>query len=95
MTHRVVVVGGGFGGLPACRFLGHVPEVDVTLIDRLNHHLFQPLLYQVATGVMSLGHVAPTLRHVLRKYQTFGWSSRRSRASTSTAASSTRYGFPT
>jgi NADH dehydrogenase len=68
MTHRVVIVGGGFGGLPACRFLGHVPEVEVTLIDRRNHHLFQPLLYQVATGVLPLGQVAPALRHVLRKY---------------------------
>ena len=47
--HRVVVVGGGFGGLPATRLLAHSP-VDVTLIDRRNHHLFQPLLYQVATG---------------------------------------------
>jgi NADH dehydrogenase len=68
MTHRVVIVGGGFGGLPASRFLGHVPGVDVTLIDRRNHHLFQPLLYQVATGVLPLGQVAPSLRHVLRKY---------------------------
>ena len=47
--HRVVVVGGGFGGLPATRFLSRKP-VDVTLIDRRNHHFFQPLLYQVATG---------------------------------------------
>ena len=55
MTHRVVVVGGGFGGLPACRFLGHVGEVEVTLLDRRNHHLFQPLLYQVATGILPPG----------------------------------------
>ena len=67
MTHRVVVVGGGFGGLPACRFLAHVADVDVTLIDRRNHHLFQPLLYQVATGMLPPGQVAPALRHVLRK----------------------------
>jgi len=67
MTHRVVVVGGGFGGLPACRFLGREP-VDVTLIDRRNHHLFQPLLYQVATGILSAGQIAPPLRHVLRKH---------------------------
>ena len=52
--HRVVVVGGGFGGLPATRLLAHSP-VDVTLIDRRNHHLFQPLLYQVATGILSPG----------------------------------------
>jgi NADH dehydrogenase len=63
--HQVVVVGGGFGGLPACRFLGRVP-VDVHLIDRRNHHLFQPLLYQVATGVLPPGAIAPPLRHVLR-----------------------------
>jgi len=66
--HRVVVVGGGFGGLPACRFLGRLP-VDVTLLDRRNHHLFQPLLYQVATGILSTGQIAPPLRHVLRKHQ--------------------------
>ncbi len=64
--HRVVVVGGGFGGLPACRYLGKMP-VDVTLIDRRNHHLFQPLLYQVATGILPPGQVAPALRHVLRR----------------------------
>jgi NADH dehydrogenase len=64
--HRVVVVGGGFGGLPACRFLGGLP-VDVTLVDRRNHHLFQPLLYQVATGILPTGQIAPPLRHVLRK----------------------------
>ncbi len=64
--HRVVVVGGGFGGLPASRLLGHMP-VAVTLIDRRNHHLFQPLLYQVATGMLSPGDIAPPLRHVLRR----------------------------
>ena len=63
---HVVVVGGGFGGLPVCRFLSKT-EVDVTLIDRRNHHLFQPLLYQVATGILSPGQVAPPLRHVLRR----------------------------
>ena len=68
VTHRVVVVGGGFGGLPACRFLAELP-VEVTLIDRRNHHLFQPLLYQVATGILSPGQIAPPLRHVLRKHQ--------------------------
>jgi NADH:quinone reductase (non-electrogenic) len=67
MTHRVVVVGGGFGGLPAARFLGHAEGVEVTLIDRRNHHLFQPLLYQVATGVLPPGQIAPPLRHVLRR----------------------------
>jgi NADH dehydrogenase len=67
VTHRVVVVGGGFGGLPATRFLGHVDGVEVTLVDRRNHHLFQPLLYQVATGMLSPGQVAPPLRYVLRR----------------------------
>jgi NADH dehydrogenase len=63
---RVVVVGGGFGGLPACRYLSRQP-VEVTLVDRRNHHLFQPLLYQVATGMLSPGQIAPPLRHVLRR----------------------------
>ena len=66
--HRVVVVGGGFGGLLAIRRLAHMP-VDVTLVDRRNHHLFQPLLYQVATGMLSPGQIAPAIRHVVRKYK--------------------------
>ncbi len=68
VKHRVVVVGGGFGGLPAIRLLGGKP-VDVTLIDRRNHHLFQPLLYQVATGMLAPGQIAPALRHVVRRSQ--------------------------
>jgi NADH:ubiquinone reductase (H+-translocating) len=64
--HRVVVVGGGFGGLPATRVLA-AAGIDVTLIDQRNHHLFQPLLYQVATGILSPGSIAPVLRHVLRR----------------------------
>ena len=64
--HRVVVVGGGFGGLPASRLLARTSNIDVTLIDRRNHHLFQPLLYQVATGILSPGQIAPPLRHVHR-----------------------------
>ena len=63
--HRVVIVGGGFGGLFAAKFLRRVP-VEVTLIDRANHHTFQPLLYQLATGILSEGAVAPPLRQVLR-----------------------------
>ena len=63
--HRVVVVGGGFGGLYAVKGLAAAP-VDITLIDRVNHHLFQPLLYQVATGIIDEGSVAPALRSVLR-----------------------------
>jgi len=63
--HRVVVVGGGFGGLFATRALGWSP-VDVTLVDRQPHHLFQPMLYQVATGIVSEGEIAPPLRHIVR-----------------------------
>src|SRR5271154_2220326 len=66
--HRVVVVGGGFGGLPATRLLS-ASDLDITLIDRRNHHLFQPLLYQVATGILSPGAISPVLRHILRKRQ--------------------------
>src|SRR4051795_994765 len=64
--HRVVVVGGGFGGLNAVRGLDGV-DVDVTLVDRTNHHLFQPLLYQVATGILPPGLIAPALRGVIKK----------------------------
>ena len=63
---RVVIVGGGFGGLNAAQALKDVP-VQVTLIDRRNYHLFQPLLYQVATGGLSPANIAAPLRGVLRK----------------------------
>ncbi len=66
--HRVVIIGGGFGGLPAARLLGG-KAVDVTVVDRRNHHLFQPLLYQVATGMLPPGQVAPAIRHVVRKHK--------------------------
>lgn len=62
--HRVVVIGGGFGGLKATRALADA-DVDVTLIDRTNHHLFQPLLYQVAAGLLAPGLIAPALRHII------------------------------
>ena len=65
-THRVLIVGGGFGGLYAAKALRRAP-VEVTLVDRANHHLFQPLLYQVATGILSEGEIAPPLRGVLRR----------------------------
>src|SRR6516164_5871399 len=65
-TPRVIVIGGGFGGLYACKELSH-REVTVTLIDRTNHHLFQPLLYQVATAGLSPGDVAQPTRHILRR----------------------------
>ncbi len=64
---RVVIVGGGFGGLFAAKFLRRAP-VQVTLIDRRNYHLFQPLLYQLATGILSEGEVAPPIREVLRHH---------------------------
>ena len=64
--HRVVIVGGGFAGLRAAKALRRAP-VDVTLIDRRNFHLFQPLLYQVATGSLSPGEIATPLRAVLRR----------------------------
>ncbi len=65
MAHEVVIIGGGFGGLYCARHLRRAP-VHVTLIDRRNFHLFQPLLYQVATGGLSPGDIAAPLRHVLR-----------------------------
>ena len=64
--HRVVVIGGGFGGVRAVQALEHEP-VEITLIDKNNQHLFQPLLYQVATGVLSSGQIAPALRSMFRK----------------------------
>src|SRR5215208_3161019 len=65
---RVVIIGGGFGGLHAARALAGA-NVQVTLIDRHNYHLFQPLLYQVATASLSPGDVASPIRWVLRKQQ--------------------------
>ena len=67
MPHKVVIIGSGFGGLFAARRLG-VAGVPLTLIDRTNHHLFQPLLYQVATGILSEGEIAPPTRDVLRHH---------------------------
>ena len=62
----MVIVGSGFGGLFATKALRREP-VAVTLIDRTNHHLFQPLLYQVATGILSTGEIAPVTREILRR----------------------------
>ena len=62
---KVVIIGGGFGGLSAALKLKSAP-VEVTLIDRLNHHLFQPLLYQVATGALSPANIASPLRNILK-----------------------------
>src|SRR5438034_2551697 len=63
---HVVIVGGGFGGLYAARALRKAP-VEVTLVDRRNFHLFQPLLYQVATGALSPANIAAPLRAVLKR----------------------------
>ena len=68
VRHRVVIVGSGFGGLFAAKSLAHAPDtIEVILISRTNHHLFQPLLYQVATGILSEGQIAPATRDVLKK----------------------------
>lgn len=64
--HRVVILGGGFGGLYAAQALRRAP-VDLTLVDRRNFHLFQPLLYQVATGSLSPGEICTPIRAILRK----------------------------
>src|SRR5215471_10023557 len=64
MPHRVVIIGGGFAGLTAARNLND-PRIELTLVDRRNFHLFQPLLYQVATGGLSPGDITAPLRHVL------------------------------
>ncbi|MEW5987074.1 MAG: NAD(P)/FAD-dependent oxidoreductase [Chloroflexota bacterium] len=66
--HHVVIIGGGFGGLYAAKALRRAP-VQVTLVDKRNFHLFQPLLYQVATGGISPGNIATALRHILRRHQ--------------------------
>jgi NADH dehydrogenase len=63
-----VIVGGGFAGIHAAKKLGHAP-VDVTVVDRKNHHLFQPLLYQVATAGLSPAEIAVPIRQILEKYQ--------------------------
>jgi NADH:ubiquinone reductase (H+-translocating) len=62
---RVVIIGAGFGGLNAARRLNRAP-VQVTLIDRRNHHLFQPLLYQVATAALNPSDIASPIRRILR-----------------------------
>jgi len=66
--HRVVIVGGGFGGLSAALNLKRAP-VQVTLVDRCNYHLFQPLLYQVATGTLSPANIASPLRNILKRHK--------------------------
>ncbi|MGH7657722.1 MAG: NAD(P)/FAD-dependent oxidoreductase, partial [Gemmatimonadales bacterium] len=68
VNKRVVIVGGGFAGIYAARGLARSP-VDITLIDRSNHHLFQPMLYQVATAALSPGDIASPIRSILRHQQ--------------------------
>src|ERR1700748_1792179 len=67
MRKRVVILGGGFGGLNAALGLAKLP-VDVTLVDRKNHHTFQPLLYQIALAVLSAGDIASPIRSLVREY---------------------------
>jgi NADH:ubiquinone reductase (H+-translocating) len=64
--HKVVIIGSGFGGLTAVKALKRA-DVDIKMIAKTTHHLFQPLLYQVATGIISSGEIAPPTRVILRK----------------------------
>jgi NADH dehydrogenase len=66
--HRVVIVGGGFAGLNAAKELGSAPQVEVTVVDRRNFHLFQPLLYQVATAGLSPAEIAGPIRSILSRH---------------------------
>lgn len=69
MSKHVVIVGGGFGGISAAKALGNKEGIEVTLVDKTNHHLFQPLLYQVAIAGLAPSDIASPLRAVLRNYQ--------------------------
>src|SRR6195952_2422947 len=66
--HKVVIIGSGFGGLNAAQKLKRA-DVDIKLIAKTTHHLFQPLLYQVATGIISEGEIAPPTRVILRNQE--------------------------
>lgn len=68
MQKHVVIVGGGFGGLNVAKGLGDAKGIKVTILDRRNHHLFQPLLYQVSTAALSPADIATPIRHVLADY---------------------------
>ena len=69
MKKQVVIVGGGFAGFNAARILGNKADIEITLIDRKNYHLFQPLLYQVAMAALGEGDIAAPLRNMLANYQ--------------------------
>ena len=64
--HRIVIIGSGFAGLTAAKSLKGA-DAEITLLARTSHHLFQPLLYQVATGILSEGDIAPTTREILKR----------------------------
>src|SRR3954470_7364613 len=66
---RIVIVGGGFGGLAVAKALKKTPAAEVILIDRANHHLFEPLLYQVATSVLAPGQIAAPVRNIIRTHK--------------------------
>ncbi|NTV92376.1 MAG: FAD-dependent oxidoreductase, partial [Chlorobiaceae bacterium] len=68
MKQRVVIIGGGFTGINTAKVLGNKPDIEVTLIDRKNYHLFQPLLYQVAMAALGEGDIAAPLRNMLANY---------------------------
>jgi NADH dehydrogenase len=87
MLPRVVIVGGGFGGLAAARALRNTP-VSVTLIDKRNYHLFRPMLYQVATGLLSADEISGPLRSIFSHKKTLMCSWTKSPASTQNNASS-------
>ena len=94
MAHRVVIVGSGFGGLFAAKTLRREP-VEVTLIAATNHHLFQPLLYQVATGILSTGEIAPVTRDVLRRQRNLTVELGRGHRRSTPAARGSRCSAPT
>ena len=74
--HQIVVIGSGFGGLFAAKKLKRA-NADVTMISRTTQHLFQPLLYQVATGILSEGEIAPATREIMRRQDNLHGAARR------------------
>ncbi|WP_260695447.1 FAD-dependent oxidoreductase [Rhizobium leguminosarum] len=70
-SRRVVIIGGGFGGLACAIELGAAGDIKVTLVDRRNHNLFQPLLYQIATAALSPAEIAEPIRKTLARFKNF------------------------